>query len=181
MAVGTCVSQEAAGIYPQQSVTLDEFDRIDQAVRSGRLDERWFFLLCSLIQHHSRIALALFGTFTLAECDPRWYEALKSAQLLPVSYLQPDEARRVFTQPAPDFPAHVYSEAAILRALDLTGGQPYLVHLLGATVVQTYNRQRADLPPGTPPGTPLPVQAIDAAIPDVVASGDLALRSIWQW
>ena len=162
-------------------LTLDEFDLIDQAVRSGRLDERWFFLLRSLIQHHPRLALALCGTFSLAECDPRWNEALKSAQLLPVSYLQPDEARRVFTKPAPDFPEHVYREAAITRALDLTGGQPYLVHLLGATVLNTYNRQRATLPPGTPPGTPLPVQAIDEAIPGVVASGELALRSIWQW
>ena len=162
-------------------LTLDEFDRIDHAVQSGRIDERIFSMLRSLIQHHPRVALALCGTFTLAECDPRWYEALKSAQTLPVSYLRPEEARQVFTRPAADFPDNVYSEAAIARVLDLTGGQPYLLHLLGATVINAYNRKRADLPPGAPPGTPLPVQAIDDAIPDVLKSGDTALVSIWQW
>jgi hypothetical protein len=140
-----------------------------------------FFMLRSLIQHHPRVALALCGTFTLSECDLRWYEALKSARMLPVSYLRPDEARKILTQPTPDFPDAVYSEAAIERALDLTGGQPYLVHFLGETVVKQYNSQRADLPPGTPPGIPLSVQAIDSAVPSILQGGETALVSIWQW
>ena len=162
-------------------LTLDEFDRIDNAVRRGHIDERIFSLFRSLIQHHSRIALALCGTFTLAECDPRWYEALKSTQVLSMSYFHPEDACKVFTKPAPDFPDDVYSEEAILRALTLTGGQPYFLHLLGSVVVSNYNRQRAALPLGTPPGTPLRIQAIDEAIPGVLESVELALASIWQW
>jgi len=165
-------------------LTIDEFNRIDDALRRGAqggFDERIFFLLRSLIQHHPRVGVALCGTFTLSECDPRWLEALKSVQHVPVSYLRPDEARRVLSSPHPSFPPAVYSEAALDRAVALTGGQPYLLQILGFTVISSYNRARQQLAPGTPPGTPLPVTAIEAAIPDVLSGGATGLGSIWQW
>jgi uncharacterized protein len=162
-------------------LALDEFNRIDEAIQSGRIDERIFAMLRRLIQHHRRVALALCGTFTLAECDPRWYEALKSVRTLPVSFLRPDEAYRVFTRPTLDFPVGVYSEAATARAIELTGGQPYLLHLLGATVVNTYNSSRIHVPLGTPPALPLAVDAINVAIPEVLISGGTCFMSIWQW
>ena len=165
-------------------LTLDEFNRIDEALRRptpGGLDERIFHLIRSLIQHHPQVGVALCGTFTLNECDPRWLEALKSVQYVPVSYLRPDEARCVLSSPHPSFPPGVYSEAALERAVALTGGQPYLLQLMGLTVISAYNRGRQHLPLGSPPGTPLPVAAIEAAIPEVLSGGDVALGSIWQW
>ncbi|MBA3530894.1 MAG: ATP-binding protein [Ardenticatenales bacterium] len=162
-------------------LALDEFNRIDEAVRAGRMDERIFFLLRSLIQHHPQVALALSGTFALDECDPRWYDTLKSVRNLPVTFLRPDEAERVFTKPAPGFPDGVYSEVAIERALSLTGGQPFLIHLLGETLVNRYNYERTTVAPGTPPGLPLPVSAIDAALPEVLTGGETFFVSLWQW
>ena len=165
-------------------LTLDEFRRIDEAVHRqtpGGLDERIFHLLRNLIQHHPQVGVALCGTFTLAECDPRWIEALKSVQYVPVSYLRPEEARRVLSHPHPSFPPNVYSEAALDRAVALSGGQPYLLQILGIQVIRAYNAERQGVAPGTPVGTPLPATAIEAAIPAVLSSAEMGLGSIWQW
>ena len=165
-------------------LTLDEFHYIDSALRRqtpGGLDERIFALLRNLIQHHEHVSVALCATRTLEECDPRWLETLKSVQYVPVSYLRPEEARRVLSHPHPSFPPEVYSAAALDRAVELTGGHPFLLQLLGQTVISTYNRARQQLPPGSPPGTPLPAVAIEAAIPEVLSAGAITLASIWQW
>ncbi len=173
--------EQALGAQRWLFLTLDEFDRIDQAVKNKTMDERIFFMLRSLIQHHPRVLLALCGTFALEECDPRWYEALKSARVLPVTYLRPNDARQVFVQPVADFPANVYQEDAVERALTLTNGHPLLLHALGERVISAYNAGRQTLAPGSPSGLPLPVSAIEAAVPEVLDSQNLAFTSIWQW
>jgi hypothetical protein len=75
----------------------------------------------------------------------------------------------------------VYDEAALTRALALTGRQPFLLHQLGYVVISSYNRQRANLQPGVPPGTPLGVQAIEDAIPGILAHSNPAFASLWEW
>ena len=173
--------EQALGAQRWLFLTLDEFDRIDQAVKNKTMDERIFFMLRSLIQHHPRVLLALCGTFALEECDPRWYEALKSARVLPVTYLRRADARQVFVQPVADFPANVYQPDAVERALTLTNGHPLLLHALGERVISAYNASRQTLAPGSPSGLPLPVSAIEAAVPEVLDSQNLAFTSIWQW
>ena len=53
--------------------------------------------------------------------------------------------------------------------------------MVGEQVIGAYNREREGLPPGTPPGLPLPVSAIDAVVPAVFDNGHTAFMSIWQW
>jgi hypothetical protein len=173
--------QAALGPERWLLLTLDEFDRIDEAVRERGIDARIFAMLREIIEQHPRVALALSGNYTLAESDPRWREALKSVRTLPVTFLQPDEARRVFTRPAPDFPADVYTEAAIQRVLTLTGRQPFLLHLLGETLVNGYNHSRAA---GVNPESwqlPIDIERVEAAAEEVLVSGDTSFASIWHW
>jgi hypothetical protein len=127
------------------------------------------------------VTIALCSTYTIAESDPRWYETLKSVQILRVTYLRADEARRVLTAPAPDFPAGVYSEAAIDRALGLTSGHPFLLHLLGQAVVSAYNQELAEPGPAGAPSLPLPASAVDAALPTILAAGELYFLDRWTW
>ncbi len=162
-------------------LSLDEFNKIDEVLQSGRIDSRIFSMLRSLSQHHSRVALAVCGTFALSECDARWSEALKSAQTIPVSCLQDDEARQVLTRPSSDFPDDVYHEKAIDRALYLTGGHPSLLHILGTIVIKTYNRQREAPRTDVTPTRPLPVEAINHAVPEILESGTPFLVNIWEW
>ena len=70
-------------------LALDEFDRIDDAVRDSRADGRIFGMVRELIEQHPRVVLALSGNYTLAESDRRWREALKSVRTLPVTFLPP--------------------------------------------------------------------------------------------
>ncbi len=59
---------------------------------------------------------------------------------IPVSFLRPEAARRLITQPNPDFGLD-YDLEALERIIDLTNGQPYLVQLIGHGLVTRFNRQ----------------------------------------
>ena len=173
--------EKAIGEQRWLLLTLDEFDRIDRAVKNNTMDERIFFMLRSLIQHHPQVLLALCGTFTLEESDPRWYEALKSARPLPVTYLRREDAWSFFMNPARDFPENVYQPEAVERVLELTHGHSLFLNLIGEHVVSAYNRSRERVAPSTPLRRPLPASAIEAVVPEALVSGELAFVSIWQW
>lgn len=140
---------------------LDEYEKLGEAIQQGHLDTRILDLLRNLIQHHPAITLLLAGSHHPAELGAPWSSYVISAAVLPISYLPPDETRRLITQPIPGFPLR-YSLAAVEHILALTRCQPLLVQLLCQHVVMQLNRRgvrEAD------------VADIEAAIPDALTSG----------
>jgi hypothetical protein len=163
-------------------LSLDEFYRLDDAFKKGRLDvNRLLGLFRDLIQNHPDIVIIFCGTVTLQECHPEWIKALRSVNTVKVTYLPPEAARVVFARPVLDFPDNVYSEDAIQRALHLTRGQPMMLHALGRSVIENYNRSRGNAKPDTPRNLPLPVGSIDTAVEEVLNMIDSAFLSIFQW
>jgi hypothetical protein len=163
-------------------LSLDEFYRLDDAFKKGRLDvNRLLGLFRDLIHNHPDIVIIFCGTVTLQECHPEWIRALRSVNTVKVTYLPPEAARVVFARPVLDFPDNVYSEDAIQRALHLTRGQPMMLHALGRSVIENYNRSRGNAKPDTPRNLPLPVGSIDTAVEEVLNMIDSAFLSIFQW
>jgi hypothetical protein len=81
-------------------------------------------MLRTLIQHRPRLHVLLAGSHAIEEFE-RWASYLINLQVVHLSYLQPDEARRLIEQPVRDF-ALVYDPAATARILTLTRGHPAL-------------------------------------------------------
>lgn len=81
----------------------------------------------------------------------------------------------------PEFPEDVYSTDAIQKALWLTGGQPFLLHLLGEKIINHYNHHRATLPPHSLSELPLSVKAIEDAIPALLDAAEPFFVSLLQW
>lgn len=82
--------------------------------------------------------LLFSGSHRLDELQPYWSDYLIGTRTLPISYLQPAEARELIQRPVPSFP-DIYTPEAVDEILRLTRGQPYLVQLLCSCVVEYIN------------------------------------------
>jgi hypothetical protein len=122
-------------------ITLDEFELIEQRIAEGRLDPELIDFWRGLIQTYPWLIMALAGLHTLREMThDYWNPLFGSVTPILVSFLTPGAARRLITEPAPDF-AIDYDEAVIAQMIALTNGQPFLIQLIGHTLVTRFNRQ----------------------------------------
>ena len=115
-------------------LSLDEFEALDRAISRGRFSEADVLgMLRHLIQHRPRFKVFLAGSHTLDELQ-RWAGYLINVQVVNISYLKEDEARKLIEQPVKDF-ALRYEPDASQRGLDLTRWHPFLVQLLCGEIV----------------------------------------------
>ncbi len=122
-------------------VAVDEFEMIEQGIAAGELDARLLDFWRSLIQTYSWFIMAFAGLHTLEEMRrDYWHPLFASVTAISVSFLSEGAARRLITQPSPDF-AIDYDADAITRILALTNEQPYLVQLVCHHLVTRFNRQ----------------------------------------
>jgi hypothetical protein len=122
-------------------ITIDEFELIEQLIEEKRLEPRLLDFWRGLIQTYPWFVLAFAGLHTLQEMTHNYWNPLfGSVTAIPVSFLSPKAAERLITQPSPDFNLD-YDTEAIAKIIQLTNGQPYLVQLVGHTLVTRFNRQ----------------------------------------
>ena len=121
-------------------LSLDEFEALDRALTQGRFNDADVLgMLRNLIQHRPRFKVLLAGSHTLEELE-RWASYLINVQVVHISYLKEDEARKLVEQPVKDF-ALRYEPDASQRVLDLTHCHPFLVQLLCGEIVALKNEQ----------------------------------------
>lgn len=119
---------------------LDEFETLDQALSAGRFDARAVLgVMRNLIQHRRHFKVLVAGSHTLDELD-HWAGYLINVQIVEVSYLKEEEARRLIETPVPDFPLR-YEPEAMHRVLELTHRHPSLIQLLCREIVDIKNKQ----------------------------------------
>jgi hypothetical protein len=122
-------------------ITIDEFELIEQLIEQKRLEPRLLDFWRGLIQTYPWFVLAFAGLHTLQEMTQNYWNPLfGSVTAIPVSFLSLKAAERLITQPSPDFNLD-YDADAIEEIIQLTNGQPYLVQLIGHTLVTRFNRQ----------------------------------------
>ena len=96
-------------------------------------------MLRNLIQHRPRFKVLLAGSHTLEELE-RWAGYLINVQVVHISCLKEDEARKLVEQPVKDF-ALRYEPDASQRVLELTRCHPFLVQLFCGEIVALKNEQ----------------------------------------
>lgn len=120
---------------------LDEFEKLQDQIDSGRLDTRVLDLLRAIAQHRRRLTVVLTGVSALAELPRVWASTLVSATSIEVGPLERQDAVELVERPVPDFPA-VYRPAAVDAILAATACLPFLVQVLCSVVVDDLNRRR---------------------------------------
>ncbi|MGZ8216683.1 AAA family ATPase, partial [Methylomagnum sp.] len=154
---------------------LDEYESLEQGIAAGRFDERLLMALRHTVQHRRRVDVLLSGSRPIDELPPRWASALINTLSLPISFLEPDDARELIVRPVADFPAHLYRDEAVKRILHLSHAQPYLVQLLCATLVERMNKTGR-----MPPASQVDLADVTAIIPTALERGGNYFSNLWH-
>jgi len=150
-------------------LNLDEFEKIGSAIQQGRLSDRLFDELRSLIQHYDRLGFLFSGVQTLDELGPHWSSYFISIVPMEMHYLEPPEAEDLLRNPDPEFALH-YAPDVVETLLYLTRCQPYLLQLLGSALVTQANLIHTDL---------ATADLLQAAIPAAFTNGEPYFANVW--
>jgi AAA+ ATPase superfamily predicted ATPase len=152
-------------------LALDEFEKLDNAISKGRFDEEDILgMLRHLIQHRPRFKVLLSGSHTIEEFQ-RWASYLINVQVVHISYLKEEEARKLIEQPIPDFTLR-YESDAVQRVLQLTRCHPNLVQLLCSEIVTLKNEQDPSIRRWAT------LADVEAAVPEALSSGSFFFADI---
>lgn len=160
-------------------VAIDEFELIEQLIEQNRLEPALLDFWRGLIQTYSWFVMAFAGLHTLKEMTQNYWNPLfGSVMAIPVSFLSPKAATQLIVQPSPDFNID-YHQDAVERIIKLTNGQPYLIQLVGHTLVTCLNRQTFE--EGIERERRFTVADVEAIIntPEFYRDGNAYFNGIW--
>ncbi|MEC4881792.1 MAG: ATP-binding protein [Scytonema sp. PMC 1070.18] len=160
-------------------VAIDEFELIEQLIEENRLEPRLLDFWRGLIQTYSWFVMAFAGLHTLEEMTRNYWNPLfGSVMAIPVSFLSPKAATNLIVQPSPDFDID-YHQDAVEQIIKLTNGQPYLIQLVGHTLVTRFNRQTFE--EGIERERRFTVADVDAIIntPEFYRDGNAYFNGVW--
>ncbi|MBF2087267.1 helix-turn-helix domain-containing protein [Thermoleptolyngbya sp. C42_A2020_037] len=121
-------------------ITVDEFELLEHLIETHVIEQRLVAFWRGLIQSYPWFVMVFAGLHTLDEMrQDYWCPLFSSVMAIPVGLLSFSAVRQLVTQPSLDFELE-YDPAAVQQIFALTSGQPYLVQLLGHTLVTYFNR-----------------------------------------
>ena len=122
-------------------VTVDEFELVETMIDEGRLEPHLLDFWRGLIQTYPWFIMVFAGLTTLREVTQDYWQSLYGSVLtIRVTFLEPQEARQLVTEPMRDFVIE-YEPDAVERIIELTHGQPYLIQLIGHTLFARFNQE----------------------------------------
>jgi hypothetical protein len=159
-------------------VALDEFEEIEKKLATGVISEDLLAFLRSTMQHRTGISLIFAGTHTLNEmAGERWASYFRSAIPVRVSYLDEASARKLITNPIPDFLLDYDTEAVDLLIAE-TRCHPCLIQLTCSALVNLKNKHLLE---DKAAGRHATVEDVLNALAEALKTGNPIFSSIWQW
>lgn len=125
----------------QLVILVDEYELLEVKVDDGKLSKDIFSFLAGLIDRHDRLSMVFTGSRKLEDRDRRyWREMLRRSLFRKISYLTPNDTRRLITDPVRD--SVVYGRGVVEAIVRLTAGQPFYTQVICQNVVDCLNEQR---------------------------------------
>ncbi len=159
-------------------IAIDEFEKIEEKIEKGQLSENLLEFFRGLTQTYPWFSLIFAGLHTLEEmCYSYWHPFFTSIPIR-VSFLPCNAAQKLIMQ-ANNI---AYEDEVISQIVRLTNGQPYLIQLIGHTLVAYLNR---NLLSQRKPDSTFPIfnsedlqKVLDS--PEFYSIGNAYFRGIWQ-
>jgi hypothetical protein len=148
---------------------LDEFEKIGSAINEGRMSLNLFDELRHLIQHYDQLGFLFSGVQTLDELGPNWSSYFISVVPIEMLYLEPHEAEDLLVNPDPEFTLR-YDTGIVEQILTLTRCQPYLLQLIGSSLVTLANERHTQL---------VTSDLLQASIPEAFTNGQPYFTNVW--
>lgn len=122
-------------------LAIDEFEQLEVAGRKNYFDLilllNWFR---STIQNHPHLALLFSGVKTVGDIGPHWAGYFVNVEVLPVSFLRPEEARKLIIHPASGIShEQLFSVEIVEKIMHVTGCHPFLIQALCSKLIMHLN------------------------------------------
>lgn len=149
---------------------LDEFEKLNDLIQKGLLEENILNYLRSLMQHRERLNFLLAGTPRIRDLtEGYWAIFFNIALQHPLSKLKPEEAIELITQPVHEYME--YDALALERVRHLSGDQPYLIHIISERLIMHCNKYEK---------TYITINDVNAVLERILEEQDTSIRWIWD-
>lgn len=161
--------QEALG-ERRLLVMFDEFEVIEERIRSGGLRPQILPFLRSLVQHEQKVSFMFAGTHRLDELTGDYWSALFNlAVYLDVGHLRRRHVEKLFTEPTAG--TFDVDPLALEKVYQVTGGHPHFSQLLARELVEYRNRERLSY---------VTVRDVNVVADSLVAKSQVHLTRLWD-
>ena len=125
--------------YWQVLLTLDEYEKLEEGISARKITTEVLNQLRNIVQHRERIVVLFSGSHRFEEKKTvNWSDYLINVKTLELSFLAPEDARELITEPVPVLQ---YESGVVERILELTHCQPYLLQAVASDLVNYLNSQ----------------------------------------
>ncbi|MFC1961313.1 hypothetical protein ACFLYO_11470, partial [Chloroflexota bacterium] len=153
-------------------ITIDEFEKVGNAIKEGLLSVRILDFLRHTIQHNENLLFLFCGVETLDALGPNAASYFIGVQAIEIGYLSNTAARELIRDPDFDVGTMpVYSRVVVNEILRLTHNQPYLIQAICSKIVDAANdRNLKHINKSS---------IVERVLPDVFAVNSLYFENIW--
>ena len=123
---------------------IDEFQYIYELIVAGELPKTFMKNWRALL-HSNYFNAVLVGQDVMPKFKARFPNEFGTTQDERVTYLKPDDARRLIDEPIRNRGGSRYREQAVERILDLTAGSPFYIQIICNRLVEYMNGRRTGL------------------------------------
>jgi ligand-binding sensor domain-containing protein/AAA+ ATPase superfamily predicted ATPase len=143
------VSRALRQIGDRQMVWLvDEYELLEHKIEEGKLSRDLLPFLATLLDRYERLSFVFTGSRRLEDRDKRlWRDLLRHSLFRKVSYLTPNDTRRLITEPIKE--RVVYGRGVVESIIRLTAGQPFYTQVICQNIVDFLNEQKRHYVLGT--------------------------------
>lgn len=148
---------------------FDETVRLAEVVQTGQMDRIVFNYLRGLMEQNERLDF-IFSLSSQLEAIRREFGILFTSALYKhISFLEPNEARRLITEPVRGLFA--YEPGVLDRILELTNGHPYYTQLVCHSLFARWQANQDHQ---------ITIKDVDIVLPEVLERGLAVLQFIWE-
>ncbi|MDY7093172.1 MAG: hypothetical protein SX243_09395 [Acidobacteriota bacterium] len=119
-------------------VAIDEVEGLERGIKDGWGDPSFLDFVRAAGDRLLRTRFLLITAQPFSRLGPHWSDRLISAQIRRLKPLEEEDARRLLTEPVPNFP-DIYPDGGVERLIEATGCHPYLLQLTAYQLVQRLN------------------------------------------
>jgi branched-chain amino acid transport system substrate-binding protein len=148
---------------------LDEAIRLEEQVRTGKLEHQIFEYMSHLMQHYERLNFLFSLGSGLEEMEKEYTLLFRVAIYKKISFLDRDTTTALITNPVKDY--YKVEEAAQKRIFQITSGHPYCVQLLCHNLFNRWQRHPTEL---------ITVQDVEQVLDEAVERGLAVFKHIWE-
>ncbi|MBI5567021.1 MAG: hypothetical protein HY870_19135 [Chloroflexi bacterium] len=148
---------------------FDEFEELQKRVQDGKLEPEIFPFLRNLMQHEECLDFVFAGTHKLEELGAEYWSILFNiASYKKITFLTPDDARRLITEPVA--PHLEYDPLAIERITAVSGGHPYFTQVICHELVAFHNETQRSY---------ITANEVEDVLDRIVERGEAHFKFIW--